>query len=231
MRIHVFEHAVYEGIGTLAEWAHRNGHSLSYTRWECGETPPTASSWDLLVVMGGPMNIYEEAEFPWLPAEKAILDEVLAKDRPVLGICLGAQLLADRLGGPVGRNAWSEIGWHAIELTQAGQADPVLSALPQRMEAFHWHGDTFAIPPGAVHGAFSQACSAQAFRRGRCVGLQFHLELSQKALAGLVDATERFEGLYVQQPATFLARSQEFEQLRRANFDFLDRIQRVLVEG
>jgi len=231
MLIHVFEHATYEGIGTLAEWASMNGHSLAYTRWEHGETAPASGSWDLLVVMGGPMNIYEEAEFPWLKVEKAILDEVLLDDRPVLGICLGAQLLADRLGGPVGRNAWSEIGWHPIELTRVGQADPVFSVLPERMEAFHWHGDTFAIPPGALHAAFSSACSAQAFRKGRCVGLQFHLELSREALSGLIDATEHFEGLYVQQPATFLARTQEFEKLRRANFDFLDRIQRVLVEG
>jgi len=164
-----------------------------------------------------------------LKAEKAILDEVLAENKPVLGVCLGAQLLADRLGGPVVPGAWSEIGWHPIELTGAGREDSVLSALPERLNAFHWHGDTFAIPPGAVHGAFSQACAAQAFRKNRCVGLQFHLELSSAALTGLIEATDRFEGHYVQKPAEFLARHEDFERLRRAHFDLLDRIQKVLV--
>jgi len=230
MRIHVFEHAVYEGIGTIADWAERGGHEVRFTRWELGETPPDPSTWDLLVVMGGPMNIYEEQEYPWLPAEKAMLDLVLAEDRPVLGICLGAQLLADRLGGPVGRNAWSEIGWQPVELTKAGAADPIFSALPERFEAFHWHGDTFALPPRGIHGAFSEACAAQAFRKGRCLGLQFHLELSRDALAGLIGATDRFEGLYVQKPEVFLSRTQDFETLRKVNFTLLDRIQKELVE-
>jgi GMP synthase-like glutamine amidotransferase len=176
------------------------------------------------------MNIYEEAKFSWLRVEKAALDSVLAEDRPVLGICLGAQLLAERLGGPVGRNAWSEIGWHPIDLTREGSDDSVFSALPSRLEAFHWHGDTFAIPPGAVHAAYSKACAGQAFRRGRCIGLQFHLELSPQALQGLVAATDRFEGLYVQQPSEFLARGAEFKRLREANFALLDRIQKVVCE-
>jgi GMP synthase-like glutamine amidotransferase len=225
MRIHVFRHVDYEGIGTIEAWARDRGHSLSFTRWDLGETAPALESWDLLIVMGGPMNIYEEAEFPWLKTEKAVLDAALAQDRPVLGICLGAQLLADRLGGPVGRNAWSEIGWHPIELTKAATEDAVFSALPQRLEAFHWHGDTFAIPPGALHAAYSSACAGQAFRKGRCVGLQFHLELSPEALQGLIAATDRFEGLYVQPPAEFMARSAAFEALKEANFALLDRLQ------
>jgi GMP synthase-like glutamine amidotransferase len=225
MRIHIFQHASYEGLGTIREWADARSHDLSFTRWFAGEVAPTPGEWDLLVVMGGPMNIYEEAEFPWLRAEKACLDAILAEDRPVLGVCLGAQLLADRLGGFVGRNAWSEIGWQTLELTRAGAADPVFSALPERLEAFHWHGDTFAIPPGATHAAFTEACAAQAFRKGRCVGLQCHLELDPDSLQGLIAHTESFEGLYVQKPRDFLARSEDFEALRRANFSLLDRFE------
>lgn len=224
MRIHVFQHASFEGLGIISEWAEARGHSLHFTRWHLGETASSPEDWDLLIVMGGPMNIYEEEAYPWLKDEKVFLDGVLAQDRPVLGVCLGAQLLADRLGGAVGRNAWTEIGWGALELTQVGAEDPVFSALPRRFEAFHWHGDTFAIPPGAVHGAFTEACAAQAFRKGRCIGLQCHLELSPESLQGLIEHTETFEGRYVQSPEVFLAREQAFAELRRINLAFLDRL-------
>jgi len=228
VRIQVFQHVAYEGAGTLAEWAEHRGHSLAFTQWHLGDPAPAFDSFDFLVILGGPMNVGEEAAYPWLRAEKAFLDAILAADRPVLGICLGAQLLAERLGGAVVRNAWREIGWHAVERPASAQMDEVFSALPQRFEAFHWHGDTFAIPPGARHGLFSEACAAQAFRVRHCIGLQCHLEFSKASIQGLIEASkaegESFMDRYVQQPEAFLARTDLFEQLREINFELLDRI-------
>lgn len=231
MRVHVLEHHPMEGIGTIADWIVVNGHEISRTRWYEGDTPPEPETIDLLVVMGGPMNIYEEAEYPWLAREKAFLDRCIAADRWILGVCLGAQLLADRLGGPVGRNAWAEIGWWPVNRTLEATADPIFSALPERLDAFHWHGDTFAIPPHAVHAAYSVACAAQAFRKGRVVGLQFHLEFSEEALRGLIEATDVFDGLYVQSPDAFLASAERFRRLRKANLAFLDRLASEIARG
>lgn len=231
MRVHVFEHHPIEGVGTIADWIVVRGHEVSRTRWYEDPTPPDIDSFDLLVVMGGPMGIYDDAEHPWLAVEKEFLDRCVAADRWMLGICLGAQLLADRLGGPVARNAWTEIGWWPVNRTLEAAADPILSVLPERFDAFHWHGDTFAIPPHAIHACYSSACAAQAFRKGHVVGLQYHLELSEEALRGMIAATERFEGNYVQTPEEFLAPAERFQRLRKANLAFLDRIASEIERG
>jgi len=159
------------------------------------------------------------------------LDDCIAADKWILGVCLGAQLLADRLGGPVGRNAWSEIGWWPVARTLEAASDPIFRAFPERLDVFHWHGDTFAIPRHAMHAAYSQGCASQAFRKGRVVGLQFHLELSEEALRGLIDAQDVFEGIYVQTPEVFLASSERFQRLRKANLAFLDSLASEIMRG
>ena len=222
MRIHVFEHDDTETLGSIEAWAALRGHSIARTRWHEGGSAPDPKTWDLLVVMGGPMNIYEDAAYPWLLKEKASLDQAIAQDKWMLGVCLGAQLLADRLGGPVTQGAHVEIGWHAVRRLPEADADPLFAALPQEFEAMHWHGDTFAIPPGAVHGYASRACRNQAFRKGNVVGLQCHLEFTREALAGLVQAQERFEGAFVQTPVEFLGEGRDYQTLQERMYAFLD---------
>lgn len=228
MKIHVFQHDETETLGSIAEWIESRGHVLSRTSWHLGERHEPPEGTDLLLVMGGPMNIYEEDAFPWLLQEKAWLDRTIGNGIWCLGVCLGAQLLADRLGGPVTKGAFTEIGWHSVRRLPEADSDPLFAVLPVEFPAMHWHGDTFAIPPGAIHGLASQACRNQAFRKERVVGLQCHLEFTREALSGLIEAQDRFEGRFVQAPAQFLAQEHDYNGLKARLFDFLDALEREI---
>src|SRR5581483_1717363 len=180
MRVHWLQHAEFEDLGCIAPWLAARGHAATQTRLYAGERLPAVGSFDWLIVMGGPMNIYEHERHPWLIDEKALIRAVLAANKRALGICLGAQLVADALGGPVTRNAQTEIGWFPVMLNAAGRASKVFAGFPQSFAAFHWHGDTFAIPPGYQGLMSSEACANQAYASadGRVVGIQFHLEVT-----------------------------------------------------
>ncbi len=190
MRVHYLQHVPFEGVGAIGEWARSHAHTVSNSEMFRVPPPdlPQVDDPDFLIVMGGPMNIYQETEYPWLVAEKAFIASVIAAGRPVLGVCLGAQLVADVLGAPVSKGEHLEIGWYPVDLTEAGRVLPTFARFPRRFTALHWHGDTFAIPPGAVHAASSEACANQAFAydAGRVVGLQFHLEETQESLGLLI---------------------------------------------
>jgi GMP synthase-like glutamine amidotransferase len=188
MRIQSFEHVPFEGPAALADWARARGHSLDRTRVFAGQPLPRVQDLDLLFVMGGPMSVHDEAACPWLAPEKAFLRQAVERGVRILGICLGAQMLAEALGGEVRRNPGPEIGWFPVELTPEGRAAPLLAGLPDRFTAFHWHGETFSIPPGAVRLARSEGCVNQAFAFGeRALGLQFHLETTPASMELLIE--------------------------------------------
>jgi GMP synthase-like glutamine amidotransferase len=225
MHIHFFQHDPMEGIGSFHDLLQERGWSTSHTLWDRDGVPPTPDAWDLLVVMGGPMNIYEDARFPWLAKEKVCLDQAIASGKPVLGVCLGAQLLADRLGASVRRNAHSEIGWSELFVApEVRAAGALLEHLPPVARVFQWHGDTFSLPPGAVSVGHTEACTNQGFVKENVVGLQFHLELAPKHLRGLIEAQDRFDGTYVQTPQVFLAELDGFRQNRVWLSGILDRM-------
>lgn len=215
MRVHAIQHVDFEGLGHIGQWIADRGHCLSLTRMDLGEPLPAQDSYDRLVVMGGPMNIYEDGEFPWLAAERAFIRDAVRCGKSAVGICLGAQLLADALGSPVAAGPHKEIGWFPIHLTEAGQRSALLAGLPSESTVFHWHGDTFRIPPGSVHLAASEACESQAFlHNGRILGLQFHLESTPETVRQLLAhcGDELVDGPYIQgatrieaQPAEFFA--------------------------
>lgn len=176
MRVHWFQHVDFEGLGSIDSWLIQRGHSITVTRFWRGELPPPVENYDWLIVMGGPMNIYEHDAYPWLVVEKAAIRKAIAATKRVLGICLGAQLIADVLGGKVTRNAHTEIGWLPVTLRETTSS--LIADWPTTFDAFHWHGDTFSLPPNATHLAASLACEQQAFAYGdRVLGLQFHLEI------------------------------------------------------
>jgi GMP synthase (glutamine-hydrolysing) len=173
----------------------------------CDDTLPESDSFDLLLIMGGTMNIYEEKKFPWLVDEKAFIADVLLQGQAsVLGVCLGAQLMADCLGGVVTRNAHREIGWFPVELTDEARQSPHFRDWPQTFTPFHWHGDTFAIPHDSLHIAQSMACAHQAFVFGdRAVGLQFHLEYYTESIEAMLECCEGEldpQGRFCQSPET-----------------------------
>jgi GMP synthase-like glutamine amidotransferase len=175
-----------ELFGPVVEAA---GHRLDEWSFAWGTPPPRPlDAYDAMLVFGGVMHADQDEHHPWLREETMWLQQVLARRRPVLGICLGVQLLARAAGSAVWRMpAGPEIGWHGVELTDAGASDPVLGALPREFEALQWHHYTYAAPAGAVELARSAACT-QAFRLGEaCWGVQFHPEVTAAQLEGWVD--------------------------------------------
>lgn len=186
-RLHCLQHVPFEGLANIETWAAGKGMAITKTRFFEDEALPELSDLDWLVVMGGPMNIYQEDSYPWLSKEKDYIRAAIAAGKIVLGICLGAQLIADALGARVYANEAKEIGWFPIRISTA--ADPKFQALfPPELTVLHWHGDTFELPAGASRLASSAICQNQAFvYQDRVVGLQFHLESTPQSLQTLLD--------------------------------------------
>jgi GMP synthase-like glutamine amidotransferase len=230
MRIHYLQHVPFEDLANIESWAKSRGHDISRTLLFSNEALPDLSGFDWLIIMGGPMNIYEHDRYPWLVKEKEFISRAIAGGKIVLGICLGAQLMSEVLGGTVTKNMYREIGWFPVSLTGDGKASNIFSVLPERFIALHWHGDIFSIPPGAVRTAGSTACPNQAFVLGRAIGLQFHLESSQESIDHLLEncADELIDGPYVQKPAELTEDPHRLAQIRDLMERFLDRIEREL---
>jgi GMP synthase (glutamine-hydrolysing) len=178
-RIYVFQHVECETLGTFAERMANRAVRADYVRLFAGESVPddTAAA-AALIFLGGPMSVNDEARYPYLAVEKATIRSALRAGQPVLGVCLGAQLLAAAAGARVFPGARPEIGWEPVSLTMEGRLDAVVSSMAQLAAVFHWHGETFDLPQGAARLAFSALTINQAFRLGRAAyGLQFHLEV------------------------------------------------------
>lgn len=206
MRVQIFQHVPFEDLGSIRRWLDVRGAGIAYTRFFAGDGPPLElDGVDLLIALGGPMSVNDEAELPWLVAEKQALRDAIARGVPVLGICLGAQLIASALGARVFRNPVKEIGWYPIQ----GLPSPASAfRFPPTCTVFHWHGETFDLPPGAVRLASSAGCENQALQIGRLViGLQFHLETTADAAGALLDhcRDELVPGPYVQPEAELRA--------------------------
>jgi len=180
-KILVCQHVAYEILGTLNPLFKQNGFRIRYVNF--GRFPdqkPSLEGYDGLVILGGPMNTDQQHEFPHLSEEVKMVQKALEMDIPILGICLGAQLIAQALGAKVGRNPQREIGWKEVFLTEEGKNDPVMKHFGANEKIFHWHGDRFEIPRDALHLAYSQLCQNQAFRYGdKVYGFQFHLEVDE----------------------------------------------------
>ncbi|RJX32121.1 MAG: type 1 glutamine amidotransferase [Oxalobacter sp.] len=183
MRVQVFQHVPFEGLGSIQQWLDARNASVAWTRFyepqRLTERLPELADVDLLIVLGGPMSVNDEATLPWLVEEKHFIASAIAAGKPVLGICLGAQLIANALGARVYPNKQKEIGWFEVEATSS---HPDNFHFPTAIDVFHWHGETFDLPEGARHLARSQVCENQAFQFGkRVIALQFHLETTPES--------------------------------------------------
>lgn len=185
MRAHYLQHVEFEGLGSIAPWLKAAGYAVTNTRLFKSAEFPDPNKIDLLVVMGGPMSVNDEGDYSWLAPEKKFIRCAIDAGKSVLGICLGAQLIASVLGARVYQNQHKEIGWFPVQgIPSSGKAQ---FCFPLSMEVFHWHGETFDLPSGAIHLAGSEACRNQAFQIGEStIGLQFHLETTPESASELV---------------------------------------------
>lgn len=205
MRIRVLQHVPFEGLGHVAAWAARRQARIDWSRLYDDPALPDPADLDLLVALGGPMSVNDEALLPWLRPEKHFIADVLAAGKPVLGICLGAQLMACALGAAVRPALHKEIGWFPVF---GENSPPDTFSFPSEILAFHWHGETFDLPPGCPRLARSAACPNQAFQFGPCaIGLQFHLETTPADADALCRhcADDMAPGRWVQPASEILA--------------------------
>jgi GMP synthase-like glutamine amidotransferase len=185
MKVHVLQHLPFEDLGNIYPILQMRKAQISYTHFFENPQLPAPDGFDLIIIMGGSMSVNDEQEYPWLKAEKQFIREAIHRNISILGVCLGAQLLASALGARVYRNINKEIGWFPIRRVPAPAA---CFSLPEECLAFHWHGETFDLPEGAVRLAESNTCKNQAFQfRRNAIGLQFHLETTPYNALALMD--------------------------------------------
>ena len=196
-RLLVFQHVAHEILGTLDPLLRNSGFRIRYVNFGRENYKiPELSNYDGLVVLGGPMNVDEVKEYPYLLPELKAIEQAIGSDMPVFGICLGSQLVAKALGAKVRKNKVKEIGWYDLMPTKEGKNDPLVSKLKKTEKIFQWHGDTFDIPRGGVHLATSPDCKNQAFKYGdRVYGFQFHLEVDKPMIERWLKAPGNVEEL------------------------------------
>lgn len=225
MNVHVLQHVPFEGLGSIHTWLTRRNATFNCTRFfepQAANTLPPIDSIDMVIALGGPMSVNDEAELPWLIAEKQFVRQAIQRGLPVLGICLGAQLIASALGARVYPGPTKEIGWFPI--TANPTPPPHTFRFPPQLTVFHWHGETFDLPPGAHLLASSAVCQHQAFQLApRAIGLQFHLELTPSSVRDILHgcACELTVGPFIQTAEAIAGASTETFTATNALMDAL----------
>jgi GMP synthase-like glutamine amidotransferase len=224
MRIHYLQHEPYESLGCIENWINEKGFSVTSTKFYEDLILPNTSDFEFLIIMGGPMGVYEEEKYPWLEDEKEFIKDSIESNKKTLGICLGSQLIASALGAKVYPNKFKEIGWFPIRIKNNNN---FFNDFPKEIEVFHWHVDTFDLPDGAVHAAENPVCKNQAFIfKDRIVGLQFHFEVTKDSVKKMVAAgtDELILDKYIQPAEKIREMSYLSERNNKLMFKLLDRL-------
>ena len=228
LNIHYFQHAPYEGLGCIEEWAIQQGHTLTATKFfESSHILPDIQTIDALIVLGGPMSVYDELDYDWLAIEKSFIKEAIDKEKRVLGICLGSQLIVACSGAGVSAAPNKEIGWFKVFPTEATKEISWLyDLLKEEPVAFHWHGDKFQIPAGSVNLTDSVANSNQLFMiKDKTLGIQFHLEVTHNSLLEMIKnggVELNTTAPYIQSPKEILAGESFIKNNNQRMFKLLD---------
>ena len=221
MRLHIFQHEAGCGPGHLLDWATARGVELCWLRFHEGATVPALDEVEAAVILGGSMNTYQDGDYSHLRSVREWTRAALLAGKKVFGICLGAQIMADALGSQVVRATKLERGW--IEVSRLPQAtkSPLLNWLPEQQFFFSWHGDTFVVPEGALHGASSADCLAQAFAWGKhALAVQFHPEADASIVEGWIADEPASEQAALR--TQLLPAEERFESQKRLCFAALD---------
>lgn len=233
MRAHYFQHVPFEGLGSIHPWLLNTGFEISCTRFYASDAIPELDEIDLLIIMGGPMSVKDESLYPWLKVEKEFIGKAIEKRKAVLGICLGAQLIASAMGGDIFPNPEKEIGWFPVKAVTSAKGKGF--SFPEELEVFHWHGETFSLPENAIHLARNKVCTNQAFQMGdRVIGLQFHLETTPEFLQEIIGhcRDELSPGAYIQTEEEMCAFPPEkFERINAVMGNILEYIARKIPRG
>jgi GMP synthase (glutamine-hydrolysing) len=219
----VLQHVAHELLGTLNPLLKRAGFRLRYVNFaRYPEAQPSLDGYHGLVVLGGPMSVNDTDRLPHLITEMKLIETAMSRNLPVLGICLGAQLIAKTLGAAVYPNKEKEIGWYDVSPTDKAESDPLLAEFQRTEKIFQWHGDTFDIPKSTIHLAFSSLCDNQAFRYGANVyGLQFHLEVDEPMIHRWLRVAENRKEI------TALGGKIDPERIHRETPDHVSRLQQL----
>jgi GMP synthase (glutamine-hydrolysing) len=218
-------HVPFEGPGIIQNWVEEKKHRLEFTRFYKGDPLPDLSDPDMLIIMGGPMNVFDFHIHSWMEEEIDWVEGFMEAGKPVLGICLGAQIIAAALGADVYPGEHKEIGWFNLQFLPSLGDFKICKDLPVTRKVFHWHGDTFPIPEGAVRIASSSVFPNQAFIYNRKVfALQFHLEMTPETVAGMVEhcGDELVDGPYIQSEAEILDETCCYTANQQVMYQFLD---------
>ena len=223
LNIHYFQHVSFEGLGCIEDWALNNNHQLTSTKFHESVDFPKLNNIDWLIIMGGPMGIYDHEKYPYLKKEKTYIKKAITAGKTVIGICLGAQLIADVLAATISPNIEKEIGWFDIQ--KSSPSYKILNSIEDNFPVFHWHGDTFKTPKNAEMLFKSEACKNQGYLfRDRVLGLQFHLEVTETSIRKMVENGKHdlHKGRYIQSAEGILANKQFIETNNQIMFNILD---------
>jgi len=227
MRFHLLQHVAFEGPAAIKSWTAANDHTLTSTKFYQGDLLPAQEDFDFLVVMGGPMGVEDVQQYPWLVTEREFIRQAVKAGKYILGICLGAQLIAMACGAEVVKNDHREIGWFKISIEKQNLPIFMRDIFPATAEVFHWHSDTFEMPDGADHFAMSDACSNQGFiLDDKVIGLQFHIETTEESAALLINnCGDELDGSsYVQSGTEMLADAERFKEINQLLYKMLQSI-------